>query len=99
MKLKELRLNCGLTQEEMAQKYHLTRATYSNYENGTTQPDIKLMVQIADDFKISMDYLIGREFPNDIGYLTDDQRKFVKAFLQLDEIGQAKALGYVLALG
>ena len=59
-KLVELRENMGLTQEELAKKIHVGRSTISGYENGTSQPSYAVLVQLADFFHVSLDYLFGR---------------------------------------
>ena len=64
MRLKELRINSGLNQTEFAKKFGLSQATYSNYENESTQPDFQTLIKIADYYKISLDYLLEREQKN-----------------------------------
>ena len=36
----------------------VSRVTWSNYENDHTQPDIDKLIDIADFFEISIDYLL-----------------------------------------
>ena len=38
--IRDLRQRCQLTQEELAQKLHVTRQTVSNYEMGKSRPDV-----------------------------------------------------------
>lgn len=45
--IKELRCSRGMTQEELAERLHVTRQTVSNYENGRTRPDIDMLLDIA----------------------------------------------------
>ncbi len=45
--IKELRCARGLTQEELAERLHVTRQTVSNYETGRTRPDIDMLLDIA----------------------------------------------------
>lgn len=45
--IKELRRAQKLTQEELAERLHVTRQTVSNYENGRTRPDIDMLLDIA----------------------------------------------------
>lgn len=61
MRLKELREKENLTQAEFAKKYNITRATYANYENGKTQPDFKILKKLAEQFNVSIDYLLGHK--------------------------------------
>lgn len=58
-KLRELRKNAGLTQQELADKLFVNRNTYQNYEAGTTQPDFATLKRIAEFFNVTIDYLIG----------------------------------------
>ena len=58
--LKKYRISMKLMQEEVANKIHKTRETYSRYENGTLKPDIDTLIQLADIYSTSLDYLTGR---------------------------------------
>ena len=59
-KLAELREDMGLTQEQLGDKMNIARSTISGYENGTSQPSYAVLVQLADFFGVSLDYLFGR---------------------------------------
>lgn len=58
-RLKELREEVELNQEEVAKKISVTRATYSNYEIGRTEPSISILKDIANFYNVSIDYLCG----------------------------------------
>ena len=47
MRLKELRLNNQLTQQDVAKEVGITQFTYSNYENEKTQPDFEILFKIC----------------------------------------------------
>ena len=57
-KLKALRLENGLTQDELGEKLSLSRTSISNYEHGKFEPDINTIIAISDLFKISIDELL-----------------------------------------
>lgn len=59
-RIKEERLKAGLTQEEVAQYLGITRPAYTQYETDKTQPSIETAGKLADLYKISVDYLMGR---------------------------------------
>lgn len=59
-RLIKLRKNAKCTQAQMAEKLGVARSTYVTYELGTRQPDHKMLVEIADYFGVSVDYLLGR---------------------------------------
>ncbi|WP_439022639.1 helix-turn-helix domain-containing protein [Bacillus thuringiensis] len=48
------------TQEEVAKYLGISRARYSHYENGRSEPDNETLKKLADFFDISVDYLLGR---------------------------------------
>ncbi len=60
VKLKMLRKQRGITQENMAHKINASRSCISNYESGNRQPDNETIKLIADYFDVSVDYLLGR---------------------------------------
>ena len=49
-----------LKQADLAQKLNISRQSLSAYERGITLPDIYLLIEIADFFRISLDELTGR---------------------------------------
>lgn len=57
-RLRNLRLHSELTQEQTASKLGLTQATYSRYENGTNEPDLTTLKNIAQLFGCSVDFLL-----------------------------------------
>lgn len=61
--LKHHRETYGCTQKQMAELIGIALRSYQRYESGEREPDIETLVQIADFFKISLDDLIGRNFP------------------------------------
>ena len=95
MKLLELRKKNNLTQSEIAEKLFMSQNCYSSYENGRTEPNIETLCKLADLYKVSIDYLIGREFSNDIGYLNEQQKTAVKMIQQLNPTNLALAIAYI----
>ena len=59
--IRQLRVGRGLTQQQLADKLYVTRATLSNYENGRRHPNLIIAILIADFFQVSLDELAGRE--------------------------------------
>ena len=51
----------GLTQEEFAQMFHVTRQTVSNWENEKSYPDLQSLVTMSDLFEISLDKLLKED--------------------------------------
>jgi transcriptional regulator with XRE-family HTH domain len=59
-KIKYLRKSNDLTQQEMADILKIKRSTYTNYESGKILPPIDKLELLAEHFKVSIDYLLGR---------------------------------------
>ena len=57
-KLKDVRMQAGLTQEQVAEKIMVSRQTVSNRENGKSLPDIVSIMSLSDLYQISIDELL-----------------------------------------
>ena len=61
MKLKELRLKKGVTQNEVAIAVGCAKSTYPKYEREEREPDIDALCRLADYFEVTIDYLVERK--------------------------------------
>lgn len=59
-RIKELREKVGLRQIDVAVATGIDQKTLSNYETGKTNPDSYSLIQLANFFDVSIDYLVGR---------------------------------------
>ena len=59
--LKELRKEKGLTQEQLAEQFHVSRRSVSRWETGNNMPDISLLVEIAGFYDTSISEIINGE--------------------------------------
>lgn len=96
--LKQARINLNKTQSEIAKDLHLNQNTYSNYEVGNTEPNIAILTKLANYFNVSIDYLVGRNWQNEIGYLTPEQKECVNLLKQLNSDNLIKTSGFISAL-
>ena len=60
-RLKELRKKLGLSQQELADALSVHQTLISQIERGAVVPSGSLMVELADYFGVSVDYMLGRE--------------------------------------
>ena len=60
--LKKARLDRGMTQIEIANQLGVDKSTYSGYESGKRQPDVKRIKEIASILNVSADTLIGTHY-------------------------------------
>lgn len=66
LRLKELRQENDYTQREIAEILRCSISTYSKYERGEHRPTVKVLVKLADFYKVSFDYIIGRKEEKEI---------------------------------
>lgn len=57
-KLRFIRKNEGLTQEELAEKLSVTRQAVAKWESGQVYPDISNLIEISNLFHVTVDYLV-----------------------------------------
>lgn len=60
-KLKELREESSLSQLELGKKLNVTQAGVAKWEAGTREPDLDMLIIIAQYFNVTTDYLLGLE--------------------------------------
>lgn len=94
MELEKLRLINNYSQVQVAEKLGLAKMTYHNYETGRNEPNIKNLIKIADFYNVSIDYLVGRSFSGDIGYLTEKQRSALEILKMLNERNLEKVVSF-----
>ncbi len=58
--LKRFRKQFGVTQQQVADSIHVLKPAYQRYEYGTNVPSATVLIKIADAYKVSIDYLVGR---------------------------------------
>lgn len=84
VKLKELRINAGLTQKQLATQIGVTKSVISFYELQERTPSPAVLVKLAAVFHVSTDYLLGIEKGKvlDVSGLNDDDIKVVALMVE-----------------
>ena len=59
-RLLELRKQNNLTQEQLGKQINVSRYAILTYEKTKSYPDVEGLIALADYFKVSTDYLLGR---------------------------------------
>ncbi len=100
-RLKELREDKHISQQRLAIDLNVSQATISKYELGQADPDIPTIVQLAEYFHVSADYLLeisdSKQNISD-SRLSDTEKQLVFDFKRLDKIQKAKLLAYMQGL-
>lgn len=60
-RLKSLRISKGISQKDVANFLGIDRTTYLKYENGSSNPNIARLAQLAIFFGTTPDYLLGED--------------------------------------
>lgn len=91
----DLRESVNMTQTELAKMLKIDKSAMSKIENGTRKVSSDELKQIADIFKVSTDYLVGRSNDNDLlvaAHLDDDwqnlpsnQQKAIRDFIEFQK--------------
>lgn len=60
LRLRDLREDKDLTQEELSKAINITQRSYSYYERGDHMVPPEILCRLADYYHTSVDYLLGR---------------------------------------
>ncbi|MFI3228782.1 MAG: helix-turn-helix transcriptional regulator [Bacillota bacterium] len=87
-RIKELREEKGLYQQDLAQMLNLKQATVSSWELGKSEPNFATLIELSRLFECKIDYIIGNE--NDIGNIeytksTTTEQDLILAILHNDK--------------
>lgn len=59
-KLYDLRTDNDLTQQQVADYLMCNRQVYARYERGLREIPVSMLIKLADLYKTSVDYILGR---------------------------------------
>lgn len=59
-RIKQLREEKNITQQELANKINGAKSTIAMYEKGTRKPSMQILIKLSDIFDCSIDYLLGK---------------------------------------
>lgn len=101
LRLRELRHERQLTQKQLAEKLGISQQVVGYYETEKNQPSPDMLIQIADFFQCSIDYLLSREddFGNiavrtDGKQLTADEDRLLTVYRKLTEKNKMHVSAY-----
>ena len=60
-RIRELRVDADLTQQQMANMLNCSQTAYSKYELGQRDIPTRILIQLADFYGVTVDYLLGLE--------------------------------------
>ena len=88
-RLKEARLSCGLTQDELAKRTGTVKATISSYELGKTEPDMYRISQFISVLGVDANFLFRDEMASvSPKPVTSDELELIGKYRTLDDHGK-----------
>ena len=58
-RLRDLREDCDLTQEQLVEALGMHKTTYTNYEQGKREIPFALVIRLANFYNVSLNYIAG----------------------------------------
>ena len=58
-RIRDMRVDRGLTQRQIAELLNVSQNTYSQYEIGVTRYPLDAVIKLAEYYNVSIDYLVG----------------------------------------
>lgn len=97
MRLKELRLQKGFTQRQIANYIGCLPSVYSRYENGDREPSIEVLILLSRFLGVTIDYLVGNEVADSSNELTSYEISLINAAREADDRAREDALNMLLS--
>ena len=92
-RLRELRKQRGLTQEELARELDIAKSSVSMYENGKRKPSFEVLEMFADFFNVNLDTLYGSAPVSTKAFkCTPEEERMIKKFRRLTQTGKQSVL-------
>ena len=96
MKLKELRLQKGFTQRQIADYIGCLPSVYSRYENGDREPSIEVLIMLSRFLGVSIDCLVENEVADTSNELSAYEVALINAAREADDRAREDALNMLL---
>lgn len=105
-RLKQLRKEGSLTLQEVSKIFSISPESFRKYETGEREPSQELLIEFANHFNVSLDYMLGRSDQRYLTYnsdprltkLSESENELLKIFNSLDLVNKNRVIGYAYAL-
>ena len=94
-RLKELRINSGLTQRELGERVNVTKVSICCYENGTRVPTLDTLTKLGKVLDVDVDYLLGYDNPvkpkgknKKVTSMAEEEIEFIKGLREIESLHQ-----------
>ena len=86
-RLKSLRIGADISQKKMAQMLNLSVPTYSNYENGYSEPPVEILEKVCEIIGVPFEDFLGFQSPYDNEYTLETYSDIVTILIALERAG------------
>ncbi len=76
-RIRNLRIDRGFTQKQVAEFLHIKQNTYSQYEIGVLNYPLDVVIRLAQFYDVSVDYLVG---------LTDNEKPYSNSWHNVTQL-------------
>ena len=97
MRLKELRLQKGFTQRQIADYIGCLPSVYSRYENGDREPSIEVLILLSRFLGVTIDNLVENEVADSSNELTSYEISLINAAREADDRAREDSLNMLLS--
>ena len=97
-RVKELREKSGLSMDQLAAKLKVTKSRVNMWENNGTIPRMDVLVELANYFNVTTDYLLGNDDTSNISQYNSKLSSLQRNLSKLNEADLEKAEGMLKAV-
>ena len=97
-RIRDLREDSDLTQQELCERLQMHKTTYTNYEQGKHTVPLDFALTIADFYDVSIDYIAGRtQFKHSMyrEALSEDEQRLLEQYRKLSERNKGRVDQFV----
>lgn len=101
MRINELLKEKKWSQQQLAMKLNVSQATISAYTTSVRMPDVNTLIQMADLFHVSIDYIVGlSEIRNPISWsdLSEEEILHLNNYRALSKLNRKKIDDVILSI-
>ena len=98
-RIKELRIEKGLTQAELAELLGVHQTAVGKYEREELEPNIDTLIKLSHIFESTIDYILGNS--DDFGNvatqpnLTEEEQYLLNSFRVLNKVNRERVKAYI----
>ncbi|OGO88698.1 MAG: hypothetical protein A2Y24_06520 [Clostridiales bacterium GWE2_32_10] len=97
-RIKKLRINKNLNQEQLAEKLFMKKNYISRYENERVTPPIETIIKLAEIFNVSTDYLLGVSEIRSRETITTEEQQLLNEYRELKGNERYQIIGFIQGL-